>query len=213
MICLFWNSSIARIWVRIRHAERVELARKRQVSVYSSLMKFPYGCFFIFCRWLTRTLIKPTLKICDFQDMGSHLPLGDRRARSSGGECANIRITKFPYLSPSTFVSHNFGSIHSPRYARNVGHRFVKNSYQLFFYCSPLAAIQHLISVFSSACTVYLLARQYTAFAVCTLKYHFKGTLLGGRLSFFIVRLRRDRRTQNALRFEYGYCRSGQYDI
>ena len=31
-----------RRWVRIRHAERVELARKRQVSVYSSMMKFPY---------------------------------------------------------------------------------------------------------------------------------------------------------------------------
>ena len=27
--------------VRIRHKERVELARKRQVSVYSSPMKFP----------------------------------------------------------------------------------------------------------------------------------------------------------------------------
>ena len=28
-------------WVRIRRAERVELARKRQANVYSSMMKFP----------------------------------------------------------------------------------------------------------------------------------------------------------------------------
>ena len=38
------------------------------------------------------------LKTLSVLNMGSHLPLGDRRARSSGGECANIRTTKFPYL-------------------------------------------------------------------------------------------------------------------
>ena len=51
--------------------------------------------------------------------------------------------SKFPYglrtkqtrtpHSPSAFVSHIIGSVHSPRSARNAGHRFTKNSYQLFF--------------------------------------------------------------------------------
>ena len=31
---------------------------------------------------------RPTLKICDFQDMGSHTPPEDRRARSQGSEAA-----------------------------------------------------------------------------------------------------------------------------
>ena len=34
---------------------------------------------------------------------------------------------------PSTYVSHSFGSVHSPCYARIVGHRFVKNGYQPFY--------------------------------------------------------------------------------
>ena len=135
---------------------------------------------------------------------------------STNLEIRTSLLTRAPH-SPSTFVSHS-----SSRYTRLAllatwditSRKTVINCFSLVLRtCLPLAVIQHLISVFSSACTVYLLARQYTAFAVCTLKYHFKSTLLGGRLSFFIVRLRRDRPTQNALRFEYGYCRSGQYDI
>ena len=33
---------------------------------------------------------------------------------------------------PSAFVSYSFASIHSARSTRNAGHRFAKNSYQLF---------------------------------------------------------------------------------
>ena len=69
--------------------------------------------------------------------------------------------------------------------------------------CLPLAAIQHLISVFSSACTVYLLARQYTAIAVCTLKYHVKDTP-SGCLSFFEkVRKYDNKSCQNRCFFAY----------
>ena len=32
-----------------------------------------------------------------FYPMGSHLALGDRQARLSGGECANICAAKFPH--------------------------------------------------------------------------------------------------------------------
>ena len=40
-------------WVRIRHAERVELARKRQVSVSSALLKFPHMKFDLLLYWVT----------------------------------------------------------------------------------------------------------------------------------------------------------------
>ena len=63
---------------------------------------------------------------------------------ASGGMHQNVSYrSKFPYglrtkhtrtpHSPSAFVSHIIGSVHSPRSARNAGHRFTKNSYQLFF--------------------------------------------------------------------------------
>ena len=45
------------------------------------------GAFSFFCRWWTRTLIKPG----DVRRMGSHLPLGDRQACLPGVERANIR--------------------------------------------------------------------------------------------------------------------------
>ncbi len=52
---------------------------------------------------------------------------------------ANSRTGAPHKTFPTTFVSHNFGSVYSPHSARNVGHRFSKNNNQLFLLCSPVA--------------------------------------------------------------------------
>ena len=70
-------------------------------------VRFPYGSpptesrtevllFLFFCRWLTRTLIKPG----DVRRMGSHLPLGDRQACLPGEERANIRHRRNSHTNP-----------------------------------------------------------------------------------------------------------------
>jgi hypothetical protein len=68
---------------------------------------------------------------------------------------------------PSTFVSHNFGLVRSPHFARNVGHRFKKKAYQAFFFCSPyLFGARDIISAdyaYSTNLAYHLLASQYTA--------------------------------------------------
>ena len=101
-------------------------------------------------------------------------------------------LAKFPYglrtkrirtpHSPSAFVSHIVGSVHSPRSARNAGHRFTKNSYQPFFPRSPyLFGARDTISTnytCCALCTFHLLASQYTAFAICTKKQHTDAPLL-----------------------------------
>ena len=51
-------------------------------------------------------------------------------------ETISSLLTRTPH-SPSAFVSHIISSVHSPRSARNAGHRFTKNSYQPFFPRSP----------------------------------------------------------------------------
>ena len=86
-------------------------------------------------------------------------------------EIVTSLLTRTPH-SPSAFVSHIIGSVHSPRSARNAGHRFTKNSYQPFFPRSPyLFAARDIISTdytFCTNCKFHLLARQYSAFAECT---------------------------------------------
>ena len=44
--------------------------------------------------WYVTQTSHSTWSLCA---MGSHLPLGDRQACLSGGECANIRAAKFPH--------------------------------------------------------------------------------------------------------------------
>ena len=95
LICLSCNSSPARIWVRIRHAERVELARKRQVSVYSSLMKFLYAH-------------RPHSENLRFSESGFAFA-----ARRSASLFARRRVSKyspsakFPYIRPRPLLCRN----------------------------------------------------------------------------------------------------------
>ena len=80
MNCLFYNSSPARIGFET-------LLRRFRVGSLAGRSKFPY---------VRLRRDRPTLKICDFQDMGSHLPLGDRQACLPGVERANIRPSEIP---------------------------------------------------------------------------------------------------------------------
>ena len=88
-------------------------------------------------------------------------------------ETISSLLTRTPH-SPSAFVSHIISSVHSPRSARNAGHRFTKNSYQPFFPRSPyLFGARDTISTnytCCAICTFHLLASQYSAFAECTIK-------------------------------------------
>ena len=90
---------------------------------------------------------------------------------------------------------HCVEAIHSPRSARNAGHRFMKNSYQPFFPRSPyLFGARDTISTnytCCAVCTFHLLACQYTAFGGM---HHEKAP--PKECLLFLLRLRRDHPTR-----------------
>ena len=64
---------------------------RHRVWVYSSSMKFLYGCFFFFCRWLTRTLIEPTQNALRFE-YGFAYQSKPSESLFSSGECRYIHL-------------------------------------------------------------------------------------------------------------------------
>ena len=94
-------------------------------------------------------------------------------------ETISSLLTRTPH-SPSAFVSHIISSVHSPRSARNAGHRFTKNSYQPFFPRSPyLFAARDTIhtnyNMISSPANIPPLA-------VCSKTYHIEAPFCGAFL-------------------------------
>ena len=98
-------------------------------------------------------------------------------ANSRTGSAQNTSAHRIPrplLCRISSARLHCVEAIHSPRSARNAGHRFTKNSYQPFFPRSPyLFGARDIISAnytFCTDCKEHLLASQYSAFAECTTK-------------------------------------------
>ena len=77
--------------------------------------------------------------------------------------CSAQKATAFPVH----FCVAYLGSIHSPRSARNMGHRFMKNNNQLFFSrshtCLPFGSNITSTHTCSASLLLHLLAWQYTA--------------------------------------------------
>ena len=152
------------------------------------------ACLFSLCFAQNRTHLRMYLS-ADLQKQYSRKGfayLAAKRSRYCGSAeiyqevCTDLEIifqlsARAPH-SPSAFVSHIIGSVHSPQSARNAGNRFTKNSYQPFFPRSPyLFGARDTISTnytCCALCTFHLLASQYTAFAVCTKKQHTDAPLL-----------------------------------
>ena len=149
------------------------LRRNRYVQNcrYCGRRRFAYHRQVVYCVVRRYTISLPqTLK----SDVTS-----PRTANSRTGSAQNTPTHRIPrplLCRISSARLHCVEAIHSPRSARNAGHRFTKNSYQLFFPRSPyLFGARDTISTnytCCAVCTFHLLACQYTAFAVCTRMYH-----------------------------------------